>query len=282
MKSGNKLILVLVGLILGLSLLVTQSARFAFAQQGVVQKQRLQEDINDTKRQYLGQMETYLQKERSYSIAKNQFLRHQTLNSIEAAVRSTQEVMASRVEVLTTYFKLIKLKLIEAEGVEVSEKQKALNHLDTSLEKLENQAQVVREIKDREDVAQAAAIFEDEMITIKDSAYHGLSLLTIGKLQATFDKAVVLEKKIKQADYQPKSLAKQSEQQRAFAETSKLMEEVQLKLSQQWALISEEDLGKRKYENYFRTLFGDLNLIYARLSQAVSYLEELLTYGQEE
>ncbi|MBD3250218.1 MAG: hypothetical protein GF381_01430 [Candidatus Pacebacteria bacterium] len=247
----------------------------------ILQKQRLEKEISNLKKQYIGQMEEYLQQERSYEVAKDQYLRHQTLSSIEEAVNQTRAVMKARSQVLTTYLQLIKLKLIEAEGIEVTQKTKALNYLDLTLDKLAQHQVTLDQISTRDQVSAAAAEFVSLEPEIENTSYYGLSLLAVGKLQSTFDQARALEKKVTAANFEPDTLIEQSEQARAVEETNKIMSQVQTELAQQWELLAQLEPEAMKYQVYYRSLFEELTPVYARLSQLVSYLDELMDYGQK-
>jgi hypothetical protein len=242
----------------------------------VLQKDRLAQDIDQTKQELLSKLENYNQIEKKYRIALNQYQSHQTLSSIEEAVNTARAAMLSRNDVLITYLKLLKFKLIESEGVEVTHKKRALNQIEQMLVRLGQFGAKVEPVEDRIKLNQLADEFNQLGPEIEETSYYTLNLLSLGKLQAVYDQAKVLEKKIEQEQASTGSKLDQAADEQALKETQRLIEAINPMLQEVWTDISQVKQDNSTYQSQYRRLFDDLNPIYAKLSQLVSYLEELM------
>ncbi|MEA2056106.1 MAG: hypothetical protein U9O78_00090 [Patescibacteria group bacterium] len=243
-------------------------------QKQIMQKERLTEDISQTKDELLSQLESYNRDEKKYRIALSQYQAHQTLSSIEDVVEISRLTMLSRNQVLTTYLKLIRLKLIETEGIEVTHKKEALTRIEQKLILLGQFKARIEPVNDRIEINQLADDFVEIGADIKEDCYYSLTLLMLGRLQGVYDQTNVLESRIKEGVVAENRLDKTLNEQ-AFKETDRLIESTQTMLAEQWSELGKDDLNS-KYEAMYRRVYDDLNLIYTKLSQLVSYLGELL------
>ena len=82
----------------------------------VFEKPELDDQIADVRATYRSQLEQYRTAERKYVLAKEQYLKLNTLVSLEDAVKATREAMLARDQVLTSYLTLLRLLLIDATG----------------------------------------------------------------------------------------------------------------------------------------------------------------------
>ncbi len=257
------------------------------ASQQILQKERLKKQIESTRQALLGQVEEYQQKYKNYQIAKEQHQSLQTLTALEQAVKATNQVMQARAQVIETYLLLLKLNLLDSQGIELTQKNQALAQIETNLEALTSHQQQIQQAKTRGEVQQLATDFSPLVEAIQQTSYYTLSLLQIGKLQAVFDQARLFHQDLKtkftkdqQADF---SLLQKSEYDRSLSEVQTLLQSIQPELSSLWqetAQVSQTSL--KKYQSHYSGLFRDLNPVYADLSQLVSYLDELLTYSVQD
>lgn len=252
----------------------TASLSASQTQEQILQKERLTEDIAQTKEELLSQLESYNRDEKKYRIALSQYQSHQTLSSIEDVVEISRVAMLSRNQVLTTYLKLIRLKLIETEGIEVTHKKEALTRVEQKLILLGQFKARIEPVNDRVEINKLADDFVEMGENIKEDCYYSLALLMLGRLQGVYDQANVLEGRIKE-EVVAKNKLDESLNEQSLKETDRLIESTQLMLAEQWLEVNKEDQNY-KYENIYRRMYDDVNLIYTKLSQLVSYLEELL------
>ncbi len=247
------------------------------ASEVILQKQRLAKEIEDTKKTLLVQLNQYQQQEKQYRIAIDQYQRLQTLASIEEAVSSARKSMVSRNQVLKTYLNLLRLKLTEAEGIEVTHKNQALALIEAEIEDLKDFDQKLDQDLDREEINVAAQEFAPLGAQVKETSHYALSLLAIGRLQAVYDQAFVIQQKIKQKDNTGENLVQRTQRQRSLNEVDRLLEELLGQLRELWDDLEPGSYYNREnfYQVFYKNMFDDLNSIYSKLAQLVSFLEEL-------
>lgn len=271
------ILLLVVTLLIGLnptSLVLAQSDE-TFSEV-ILQKQRLEQQIQDTKTQLLSELSSHQQQEKKYRVALDQYKRLQTLSSIEEAVSATKNAMLSRNQVLKTYLELNRLKLIEAEGIEISHKQIVLDQLESNQEILRSFEKKLNQELNREQINQLAEEFEPIGQQLQETSYYALNLLSIGRLQAVYDQALAIYQKILEDESVEDSLIQQTERQRALNEVDKLFTQIAPLLEAQWADLEQVRTSQHSdYQRFYRSIFDDLNPIYAQLSQLTAYLEEL-------
>lgn len=243
----------------------------------VYQKQRLEQDIAELKRTLLGQLEEYSQQERKYNIAVNQYKTLKTLKSIEDAVGAAREAMLLRNQVLETYLNLLRLKLINSQGIELAEKQKAREWLERDINDLREFTQRVEPVNDRVQLNQLADEFLSLGGRIQETAAYASSLLEIGQMQAIHDKAVVIADRIETKQATTSSALTKARNRPALKETERLMTDIKQRLDEVWLDLAEVDESRDKaYRIFYKYLADDLSPIYSRLAQLISYFEELL------
>ena len=241
----------------------------------VLQKQRLAQEITNTKNKLIEELEQYSQDEKQYGISLAQFRKLQTLNSIETATRIAKKAILSRNLVLDTYLNLMRLKLVEAEGIEVVHKEKVLNEIENHRQALVDFEEKVVPIEDRDNLNLLATQFLPLGNEIRDTAYYALSLLAVGKLQAVYDQAYAIEQKVEQKDVSDLSNLEQAERTRATAEVKKLVTQLPPEFEELWTDLAAVENSHSDYKRFYRSVFDDLDLIYSQLSRLTAYLEEL-------
>ena len=241
----------------------------------VLQKQRLAQEITDTKNKLIEELEQYSQDEKQYGISLAQFRKLQTLNSIETATRIAKKAILSRNLVLDTYLNLMRLKLVEAEGIEVVHKEKVLHEIENHRQALVDFEEKVAPIEDRDNLNLLATQFLPLGNEIKNTAYYALSLLAVGKLQAVYDQAYAIEQKVEQKDVSDLSNLEQAERTRATAEVEKLVAQLPPEFEALWTDLTAVEDSHSDYKRFYRSVFDDLDLIYSQLSRLTAYLEEL-------
>ncbi len=250
-------------------------------QEGQVwQKERLEKEISNVRVIYRGQLETYRAQEKAFKIAQDQYKSLQTLDSIEQAVKSTRQAMLSRDQVLFTYLTLLKLRLIDGEGVEISYKQLILDRIEVLLAQLEkHHAQVLKE-HDRQKINALSDDFLQLGIDVRTVASHSLAALNLGKLQSVYDRGVLLFDEIQAEVANFDGKLTEAEKNRAVIETQRTLDKTSTSLK-----ILTGKVGQRlddKSEIYSESdMSGNLNTIYGNLSKVLGYFAELLKRSAE-
>ncbi|HQM15977.1 MAG TPA: hypothetical protein PLM16_02090 [Candidatus Woesebacteria bacterium] len=256
-----------------LDLSIDESSAPAQLSNVILQKERLAEEIQDQHRQLLGQLNQYQHDERQYRVALDQYQRLQTLSSIEEVVTAARQLILSRNLALQSYLNLLRLKLIEAEGIEITHKNQVVVQIESLLELLKEHSAQALNITQREEINQLAESFQEIYFQIRSTSYYGLSILEIGKLQAVYDQAVVINQRIQMAN---ESDSKQeASRERALLEVNKLIKELPQLFSNMWVNVTLAQEKNDGYESLYRFQSQDLNLAFARLSRLIAYFEEL-------
>lgn len=244
------------------------------------QKDRLESEITNVREVYRGQLETYRAQEKSFYIAKDQYQRLQTLDSIEQAVKSTRQTMLSRDQVLFTYLTLLRLRLIDADGVEISYKQQVLDRIDTILAQLEaHHAKVLTEY-DRQKINTLSDDFLPIGEDIKVTASHALALLNLGKLQSVYDRSVLLFDEVQAEVANTNGRLTAAEKQRYTTETQRTLDKTSTALKLITGRLGERMQDKSEIRPG-SDLSGSLNQTYSYLSKVLGYFQELLKRSSE-
>jgi hypothetical protein len=240
------------------------------------QKDRLDQEIATVKTTYQAQLETYLYHEKLYRIAYDQNQQLQTLVSIEDLTQKGKNLGIYRDDVLISYLDLLRLKLVSTEGVELSLKERYLNRLESTITYLKNHQENLKNLSSRDEVANSLAVFTAEQGGIGNLANEVQVLLSIGNIQAIYDKSVVLKKDI-DAYLLARDTADLPAIERASLETGRSLEAAKLKLDAFWNDIINRGQGNWYIAKIYDELPKTLNPIYVNLSQSLSYLNELLS-----
>lgn len=244
--------------------------------QVILQRQRLAEEIQDLEKQLLGQLNQYRQHEREYRIAHDQYQNLQTLSSIEEVVNSTKRAMRSRNLVLNTYLNILRLKLLETEGIELVHQERALEIIESQRQRLEDFEQLIDQSQDRESINLITDEFSSLGEEINNNSFYVLSILAIGRLQAVYDKAVIINQKISlEESKSEEALLEQSQRERAINEVNKMIAQLPPMFETVWSNAYVSRRTGRQHENFYRNLTRELGPIHSRLSLLVSYFEEL-------
>jgi hypothetical protein len=241
--------------------------------QEVFEKPLLTTQIADVRATYRSQLEAYRTAERQYLLTKEQFLKLNTLASLEEAVKATRAAMVARDQVLTSYLTLLRLTLIDATGVNLTQKEPTLVELDAVLVSLATHTQTVTAASDRYQLTQAAQEYVTLGPKIEAVAYQTLSILSIGELQTVYDKSLVLNQEI-ETELSSKTDVKSAERQRALTEIKRELSEVQAAFTEANELVEKE---QRKFtQSFYNRLGKNLGSVYVGLSQTLTHMAEVL------
>lgn len=244
------------------------------------QKDRLESEISNVREVYRGQLETYRAQEKTFFIAKDQYQRLQTLDSIEQAVKSTRQTMLSRDQVLFTYLTLLRLRLIDADGVEISYKQQVLERIDVILAQLETHHAKVLTEYDRQKINTLSDDFLPIGEDIKITASHALALLNLGKLQSVYDRSVLLFDEVQAEVANTNGRLTAAEKQRYTTETQRTLDKTSTTLKLITGRLGERMQDKSEIRPG-SDLSGSLNQTYSYLSKVLGYFQELLKRSAE-
>lgn len=248
----------------------------AVSADSVVEQESLAKDIEAVNASYRGQLETYRRLEKEYQIALDQYQTHQTLVSIENVVAATKKAMQSRNEVLTTYLTLLRLVLLDAKGVELTQKNITLSRIEEKLLQLKEQKVFLDTMTERIQINEAHDTFVELGKSTQEVSEEALVLLAVGKLQSVYDKAFVLRGEIAGLVDPDQEVTNRAAKTRALSETDQVIESSLSGLQNSWDDINSHREKQNVYVLY-RNLTKSLNPIYVNLTQTVSYFNEFLS-----
>ncbi len=237
---------------------------------------RLDDEIATVKSTYQSQLENYLYHDKLYRIAYDQNKQLNTLVSIEDVTQKGKALGIYRDEVLMTYFELLRLELISTEGVELSLKERYIARLEATIVYLRDHQEQLKTLNDRDQVASSLATFTADQGGVANLSNEILVLLTVGNLQAIYDKSFVLKRDIDKFLEQNGTLSL-PEIDRASFETSRSLDSAKLKLDDFWVETIKRGQGNWYLAKIYDDLPRTMNPIYVNLSQSISYLNELLS-----
>jgi hypothetical protein len=241
------------------------------AEQPISQKASISDEISEVRRTYKGQLAEYRQANDQYVIAKGQFQQLNTLASLEVAVQDFRKVLSLRDQVLLTYLKLIELELLEADGINLEEKDVSLEDTKDLQRDFLAHKDLVDNAIDRVAVNQVAADFELLSPRIVNLSNHASSLLKIGKMQTIYDQSVTLVEATDPRNLTDEPSLKLNEKIRAHNEITNLMSKLDTDLNFVWDGIKVAREKNKLSES------SKVNAsIYASLSQVLVFLEEIL------
>lgn len=239
-------------------------------------KEDLTAEILKQRTIFRDQLEQYRQQEKNFLIAQDQYRTHETLDSIEQAVQATKRMLLSRDQLLHTYLTLLQLRLMAAEGAELSLKDIELKKLETLREQLKVHHAAASGQLDRPAVNKSA----DEFLPIGQEAQltasQTLGLLAVSKLQEIDDKAGVLFPDI--ATEVTATTADQvvsPQTTRSLRETTRAMGTNKTALDKVWEKVNQriQDNSELSGQTDFAQ---DLETAYTGLTKTLGYFLELL------
>lgn len=236
----------------------------------VVQRQDLSQDMFDLQRSYRGELEEYRRYEREYRLVFEQHAKLQTLASLEALVQATHRVMSTRILVLQTYFRLMKVTVLDAEGINTQHKERLLAALDDASRRIETHKELVAKSQNRTALQQAAVEYEPLHAHLIVVGNYGQTVLMIGRMQNVYDNSVLLLDDVKAEDVSQLSTLEQSQRERATEEIAFSLDKVQQQL-----LEANNDLHElwQRQASFYEIFY--LPETYDTLSKVLSFFGEL-------
>lgn len=241
----------------------------------IFQGERYAADIEKLKRSYRGELESYRTAERQYQLAKVQSKKLGTLVALEESVKATQQVMRARGQVLRSYLDILRLSLLDAPGINLTQKQEAIAELEEVQRLLVVHLELLEPTHDKVLSARVSEDFVELEKRLRDTSHKTLSLLKIGALQNAYDKTVILTAEMKIQVATGGGALKEAERQRGFDENQRALDKTRADLDAAIA-ISQEGRSQQNYQGVYRRVTDALGAVYTDLSQVLSFLEELL------
>jgi len=234
------------------------------------------EDNEELQNLYRDEIGAYRDSERTFEVSKEQYFKLTTLKALEQAVSGTRNVLLARSKVLITYIEILKNELELQHGVNLVQKDAALELLSTQLTYLKSHQDAVLLANDRDAIASAVANFKENQPNIEDAVYRARTLIAIGKVQTVNDKARALLEDIKKehAKEEVTSLVA-SKRDRAYTETTKHIDQTEAAVIK----IIDQDYSRTTNQfnkSRFNQLSAELSEPYITAQKTLGFLDELL------
>lgn len=139
---------------------------------------------------YLFQFDQYRQNYTDFQIARNEYLKFKSLASETAAIEKTQEMMASRAQLLRAYLLLLNEKLKETTTLSESERDFYFDSIQTENSFLENHAVFVNSIDTIDDLVKASKQLEDRYKVLQSTMRQTVLMLNLARLRILSDEYV--------------------------------------------------------------------------------------------
>lgn len=237
-------------------------------------EQDLSPEIETLKTQLLVQLTQYQQDEREFRIAREQYKTLQTLNSIEATIGASKQAMHSRNIVLATYLEILRLRVNQTAGFQLSHKTRALALIETDKAQLLAFDAQIEQPLNREAMNQLSAQFVPIGNQVKQNSYYILSCLAIARLQAVHNQSQPVKEAVTAIGTNEAHSIEESQKLRAINEANKVLDLIPTKLDTVWNNAATAQAANRN-EAFYRNLTKELAPIYSLLSQSISYFTEL-------
>lgn len=252
----------------------TSSDSATIEENDIISRPRQTEEIERLHKLYQDQVEKYTVLQREFYINKAQLEKLNTLQSLESAIKSAREVMITRDDVLITYFELMRASLVDTEGIELTEKQKNIDKLVGFITQLKDHRQKLLQTKDREQIATRADEFDIISEQFENVSYLSLALITIGDIQAVYDKSLIIYKDVLTYHTEnPTTPLRQAERDRAYREVERAQETTRANLQKTREKYAEnQDLSRG---NYNEAIGFEINSSYSGTSQILFFIKEL-------
>ena len=239
----------------------------------IIETQASQDQVKELRSYYNKVVVLYRNQEREALLAQSQYEQLTTLSALEEAVAKTKLAVISRDEVLATYVSILFFELRDTVGVNLQSKSEVLDALEILFEQLKNHKAQAESASSRDDLAVLHGAFQVIGPTTQETTQQAVTLITLGRLQTVSDKGKSLTEEIDTTlatlELEPAELAKK---QRALTVTKQLNDDIAAEFRQIYDRIQDGQSTSQWLGVQDKT-----NVLYANLSQLVSYLLELAT-----
>lgn len=237
----------------------------------VIQKERLDAEIEALSQTYRGQLNEYRLAEREFQIARDQYRQLQTLASINQVTEAARKVLQLRNQVISTYFELLRIRLVAAEGIDLELKASAVKRLEEQRTWLQENKEELVAASDREEFNALADQFGEQIETLTAVSQEATAILAVGQLQAVFDKLSLLADDVRPLEASQSTAATS----RSMRETTAMVGQLRTQFQTTWGEL-ERALRDERIDFFSTNLTDTLNPAYANLNRLAAFLEELI------
>jgi hypothetical protein len=232
--------------------------------------------ISELRVLYRDQVLAYREAERQFAQSKQQHQQIKTLIALEEAVAATRLVYISRAKALITYTELVQVVFDSTPGIDLVRKKTVGDELTALVRVLQAHESEVEESEDRESINSRANEFEPLKSQFETTSLLALALISHGRLQNVVDQSQLMFQDIRKYHQEEEGVlaVRQSKRERAYKEIEQQLAQIGDDLNKEIQVIQRPE--QRMSRSNYQRLLTNLKPIYARQSQTITYLEELL------
>lgn len=235
------------------------------------------EEIEAATTRYFAAVEAYRLEENRYNLARDQYYQLNTLAALDEAIRRSKEVLRARAEVLQSYFSYLRLILQNTKGIDLDDKARADQALQTWQIELETYVQQIPAATNREQVNALFSQINVRSKEIRHSAYGTLVLIKIGEIQTAVDTATLLSERTGRAVESSETISAANKEiaERGLEEIRTLLQRAN---NNTFTLLEDyrERNGRGDFsESNYRGFQTSAEFSYRQLRQVVDYLREI-------
>lgn len=236
-------------------------------------------ELANLREKYRSELSIYRTDERNFQIAREQYVKLQTLAALESSVQATRKVMLSRTAVLQTYLQILKMMVSNTSGIDITEKSKLLQEIDTAIDRLKSHQKLVEQAIDRNTILNSVTDFNLFYEDVQNIAYKSLSYIAYGRLQTVYDKTVAVKGEVLgYIEEQEKNGLRLGEKRRGLEETDRSLASTRARLDTVRMSFQPRNSGQETQfdaNGYGRTV-QELGAIYGDLYRNLSFLREVI------
>lgn len=236
-------------------------------------------ELANLRAKYRSELSIYRTDERDFQIAREQYVKLQTLAALETSVKATRKVMLSRTAVLQTYLQILRNMVSNTSGIEITEKTKLLQEIDTATERLKLHQKLVEQAIDRNTILNSVTDFNIFYEDVLNVAYKSLSYIAYGRLQTVYDKTVTVKGEVlSYIEEQEKNGLKLGEKRRGLEETDRSLAATRTRLDTVRTSFQPRNSGQENQfdDNGYGRTVQELGVIYGDLYRNLSFLREVI------
>ena len=259
------------------SIFVISICSFVFSQNAVAQDSAspsvepasIPEPATDIFPSYLQSLEQYRQNEQQFKIAKQQYLQLGTLAALEEVTQRSQQAQLTRNTILDYYFQLLMHAFSRTDGIELGEKNLELDRITFILSFLKTQKASLTIAETYQELDTLNTVLGGNQENIETVAYETLILKKMGQLQTSIDHLKSVSSKVYEG------VEKTPENDRAYAEITRTIEQAELELNQTLAAYLEETNATASKSDTYQDYMDRLNAPYIKIKKTLNYIKEL-------
>jgi len=187
-----KLLLVITGFLILAPVVMAEDATSSATASATPVSTSVPTSIDQQKSDYFYQLEKYRQAKQQFNLDQAEYQKLGTLATKDKLVESYKNVLLARATTFQTYLFPLQQLLYNTQGIDVADKQKALDQIKDAASRIHNHIQQIPNLSEEPQVSTEAQRFESQDLpTFLEASYRSLSLLAIGRIQSIADQIVV-------------------------------------------------------------------------------------------